>query len=58
MEEKLSGDLWRGDFPAKYLEDITAKTGAPKKFAVFMRMLMTALKGNEGDSVFIDLLTY
>jgi len=32
VEEKLTGELWRGDYPSKYVEEITAKTGAPKKF--------------------------
>ena len=58
VEEKLSGELWRGDFQSKYIEEITTKTGAPKKFVVFVRMLVTAMKSNEGDPVFIDLLTY
>ena len=59
VEEKLSGELWRGDYPSKYVEEITAKTGAPKKFPVFVRMILTALKGNDANApVFIDLLTY
>ena len=44
VEEKWTGDLWRGDFSAKYLEDITQKTGSFKKFPVFVKMLVTALK--------------
>lgn len=39
------------------VEDITTKTGNFKKYAVFVKMLLTALK-QESDSVFIDLLTY
>ena len=59
MEEKLSGELWRGDFPSKYVEEITAKTGAPKKFPAFVRMILTCLKGTDASSpVYIDLLTY
>lgn len=42
----------------KYIEDITAKTGNAKKFIIFVRMLMTALKGENPKSVTIDLLTY
>jgi hypothetical protein len=32
VEEKLTGELWRGDYQSKYIEEITAKTGVPKKF--------------------------
>lgn len=39
------------------VEDISAKTGNFKKFAVFVRMLASAIK-QESDSVFVDLLTY
>lgn len=39
------------------IEDISAKTGNYKKFAVFIRMLASAIR-QESDSVFVDLLTY
>jgi coiled-coil domain-containing protein 61 len=42
VEEKLSGDMWHGDFTLKYIEDITQKAGQFKKFSVFMKMLMSA----------------
>ncbi len=58
VEEKLTGELWRGEFPARYIEDITAKTGVPKKFQEFVRMVLRSLKAQEGDSVYIDILTY
>lgn len=57
VEEKLSGNIWRGDFQSKYIEDITQKTGCYKKFGVFINMLISALKC-ETESVYIDLLTY
>lgn len=38
------------------VEDITSKTGNFKKFAVFVRMLQTAVM-QQSDSVFVDLLT-
>jgi hypothetical protein len=41
----------------RYVEDITAKTGNYKKYAVFVKMLLTAIT-EESDSVFVDLLTY
>jgi coiled-coil domain-containing protein 61 len=53
----LSGNLWRGDFQSKYIEEITAKTGYQKKFNVFVKMLLSALRC-ENDNVYIDLLTY
>ena len=43
VEEKYSGEMWRGDYTRKYLEDITEKTGSYKKFPVFVKMLMSAL---------------
>jgi len=43
-EEKATGDLWRGDFQAKYVEEITNKTGTFKKFPVFVKMMLAALK--------------
>eukprot|EP01048_Picozoa_sp_COSAG05_P011121 COSAG05_NODE_1027_length_6117_cov_7.351778_4_plen_333_part_00 len=56
-EEKETGDRWRGQFSSRYIEEITHKTGNYKKFAVFVKMLTSALT-TESDSVFIDLLTY
>jgi coiled-coil domain-containing protein 61 len=38
------------------VEDITSKTGSFKKFAVFVRMLQSAVL-QQSDSVFVDLLT-
>jgi coiled-coil domain-containing protein 61 len=58
VEEKLTGELWRGDFPSKYIEEISGKTGNPKKFIIFCRMLLTSLKGENPKSLFVDLLTY
>ena len=49
--------MWKGDFQQKYIEDITSKTGCYKKFSVFVKMMMSALK-SETDTVYIDLLTY
>ena len=45
VEEKLTGELWRGDYQSKYIEEITAKTGVPKKFMQFVKMIVTAFKG-------------
>ena len=57
VEEKLTGKIWKGDFQSKYIEDITTKTGVPKKFNIFVKMLIQALKGGN-EQVCIDLLTY
>ena len=43
-EEKNTGDVWRGDFTAKYIEEISKKTGNFKKFPVFIKMILEALK--------------
>jgi len=48
VENKMSGDIWRGDFQAKYVEEITNKSGLYKKFAVFVKMILSALKA-QGD---------
>jgi len=58
VEEKLTGELWRGDYQSKYIEEITAKTGVPKKFIQFVKMIVTAFKGQNFDQCSIDLLTY
>lgn len=39
------------------MEEITARTGNYKKFAVFTRMLLAALR-RDSDAVAVDLLTY
>lgn len=57
LEELASGKMWHGEFTAAYIENITNKTGSFKKFAVFVKMLMGALR-QQSDTVFLDLLTY
>ncbi|KAL0056121.1 hypothetical protein WJX82_007916 [Trebouxia sp. C0006] len=57
IEQQSEASRWRGNFTAQYIEDISAKTGNYKKFAVFVRMLASAIR-QESDSVFVDLLTY
>ena len=44
VEDKYSGDLWRGDYSAKFIEELTNKTGTFKKYNVFVKMLLGALK--------------
>jgi len=43
IEDKLTGDIWRGDFQAKYIEEITNKTGCFKKFSVFVKMILSCI---------------
>ena len=57
VESKFGGSIWRGDFKQKYIEEITNKAGSPKKFPVFVKMLLAALKQAQIDEVFVDLLT-
>eukprot|EP00891_Asterochloris_glomerata_P001148 jgi/Astpho2/1148/fgenesh1_pg.00021_%23_10_t len=57
VEQADDASRWRGEFSAHYVEDITAKTGNFKKYAVFVKMLLAALRQGS-DSVFVDLLTY
>ncbi|CAD7704240.1 unnamed protein product [Ostreobium quekettii] len=57
VEDGSDASRWRGEFTSRYIEDITAKTGNFKKYPVFIKMLVTALKG-QSEAVFIDLLTY
>lgn len=44
MERKSDASSWKGEFSAKYVEDITAKTGNFKKFPVFVKMLASAVR--------------
>lgn len=57
IEQINTNDRWSGQFTTEYIEEITHKAGNYKKFAVFVKMICSALnKTNE--SVFIDLLTF
>jgi coiled-coil domain-containing protein 61 len=44
-------------WPCADIEDITTKTGNFKKFPIFVKMLLSAVK-QASESVFVDLLTY
>lgn len=57
MENKLTADLWESFYEPASIEHITSKTGNTKRFNVFVKMLMTALKGSN-DSLQLDLLTH
>ena len=57
VESKMQGLIWRGDYKQKYIEEITNKAGNFKKFNIFVKMLIAALKREQPDEVVIDLLT-
>ena len=57
IEQEESGARWTGEFAAKYVEDITQKTGNYKRFSVFVNMLRKSLDNSGSNSVFVDLLT-
>jgi coiled-coil domain-containing protein 61 len=57
IEQEESGARWTGEFAAKYVEDITQKTGNYKRFSVFVNMLRKSLDNSGNNSVFVDLLT-
>lgn len=59
MAHAASGPLITPHDPLRHaadVEDITAKTGSFKRFAVFARMLLSAVR-RESDSVCVDLLS-
>eukprot|EP00516_Mucochytrium_quahogii_P011091 CAMPEP_0203786334 /NCGR_PEP_ID=MMETSP0100_2-20121128/1564_1 /ASSEMBLY_ACC=CAM_ASM_000210 /TAXON_ID=96639 /ORGANISM=" , Strain NY0313808BC1" /LENGTH=575 /DNA_ID=CAMNT_0050688615 /DNA_START=266 /DNA_END=1993 /DNA_ORIENTATION=- len=56
LEDDDGGKRWESCFDAKYLEDITRKTGNFKHFGVFCKMLDAALL-KPSETVFADILT-
>ncbi|XP_064359054.1 centrosomal protein CCDC61 isoform X2 [Dromaius novaehollandiae] len=57
VEDRLTGDQWRGQFDAAFIEDLTHKTGNFKQFGIFCSMLESALT-QSSEAVSLDLLTY
>uniref|UniRef100_A0A8U8CLY1 Uncharacterized protein n=1 Tax=Geospiza parvula TaxID=87175 RepID=A0A8U8CLY1_GEOPR len=43
VEAHGTSDLWRGEFDAAFIEDLTRKTGNFKQFGIFCSMLESAL---------------
>jgi hypothetical protein len=56
-EQRSNGARWIGEFSAKYIEEMSLKTGNFKKFSLFVKMLSSALS-KASETVFIDLLTF
>lgn len=56
-EQRSNGSRWSGEFSAKYIEEMSLKTGNFKKFTLFLKMLSSALS-KSSEHVFIDLLTF
>mmetsp|Transcript_93109 Transcript_93109/g.299686 ORF Transcript_93109/g.299686 Transcript_93109/m.299686 type:complete len:670 (+) Transcript_93109:76-2085(+) len=56
VEHAEEGQKWRSRFPARFIEEITQRTGNAKKFDIFVRMLLSAL-AQESDAVYLDVLT-
>ncbi|NWT04943.1 CCD61 protein, partial [Mionectes macconnelli] len=57
VEAHGTADLWRGEFDAAFIEDLTRKTGNFKQFGIFCSMLESALM-QSSESVSLELLTY
>lgn len=56
VEHAEDGRRWRSKFAARFIEEITQRTGNAKKFDIFVRMLLSAL-AQESDAVYLDVLT-
>eukprot|EP00117_Sycon_ciliatum_P007953 scpid10575/ scgid10867/ Coiled-coil domain-containing protein 61 len=56
VENTSSYEQWSNDFTAKYVEDLSSKTGNFKPFATFLHMFQAALL-KKSDTVGLDLLT-
>ncbi len=53
----MKGDIWMGEFGLEQIQEITLKAKNPKKYTVFIKMLMSSLLG-QTESVLIEILTY
>lgn len=43
LESKYDALVWKNTFTLDYIEELTRKTGNPKKFQVFVNILNTAM---------------
>jgi len=56
VEHTDDGRKWRSTFAARFIEEVTQRTGNAKRFDVFVKMLVSAL-AQESDAVYLDVLT-
>jgi len=56
VEHEEDGRRWRSKFAARFIEEVTQRTGNAKKFDVFVQMLLSALVQESG-AVYLDVLT-
>lgn len=52
-----TSERWRGSFAPSYVEEMTHRAGNFKEFAIFARMLGSAIRG-DSECLRVDLLTY
>ena len=52
---QTGGLQWAGKFTARFIEEISQRTGSFKSFPVFIKMLLTALNG-DSDSLTLDIM--
>ena len=57
VEDKYTGDIWHSIFSSSGIEELTMKAKNPKKYAVFTKMLVTALQ-RASDSITVEILSY
>lgn len=57
VEDKLNGDFWDHFYEPSFIENIAAKSGNAKRYNVFCKMLLTALKGTS-ESLQLDFITH
>ncbi|CAK77565.1 unnamed protein product (macronuclear) [Paramecium tetraurelia] len=57
LESKYEPQIWKNTYTIDYIEELTRKTGNPKKFNIFLSMLQTALQ-KTNENVLFEILTY
>ena len=52
--------MWKNEFPAEYLEDISKRTGREMSYLQFIQLLNQAIlsQSSTEKSIFIDLMGY
>ncbi|KAM3147762.1 hypothetical protein pb186bvf_000090 [Paramecium bursaria] len=57
LEAKYDAKFWKNTYTSDYIEEITKKTGNPRKFQIFLNMLQSAIT-KQNDNVFYEVLTF